>query len=102
MAITAAFGTTSRNNASCLDSQDTGVKENTGDIAARSVESGYEAELDWVVAGREDDRYRRSCRLGRNSCGVPAGDNHDAPTANLYRPPVLAFDQPDFPPTGIR
>jgi hypothetical protein len=38
----------------------------TGDIAARPVETGDEAELDRVAAAYEDDRDLRSRRLGYN------------------------------------
>src|SRR5262245_13454647 len=38
-------------------------KRDTGDIAARSVEAGDEAELNRVAAACEDDRDRRSRRL---------------------------------------
>ena len=38
----------------------------TGDVAARPVEAGNEAELDRVTAACEDDRDRRSRRLGCN------------------------------------
>ena len=41
-------------------------KRDTGDIAARSIETGDEAELDRVAAAYEDDRDRRSRRLGYN------------------------------------
>src|SRR5215813_12211463 len=39
-------------------------KRDTGDIAARPVETGNEAELNRVAAACEDDRDRRSRRLG--------------------------------------
>src|SRR5262249_41743196 len=38
----------------------------TGDVAARPVETGDEAELNRVAAGGEDDRDRCSRRLGYN------------------------------------
>src|SRR5262245_63105927 len=41
-------------------------KRDTGDIAARPVETGDEAELNRVGAACEDDRDRRSRRLGYN------------------------------------
>src|SRR5262245_34203460 len=41
-------------------------KRDTGDIAARPVETGDEAELNWVGAACEDDRDRCSRRLGYN------------------------------------
>src|SRR5262249_37376165 len=41
-------------------------KRDTGDIAARPVETGDEAELNRVGAAGEDDRDRRSRRLGCN------------------------------------
>ena len=41
-------------------------KRDTGDIAARPVETGDEAELNRVAAACEDDRDRRSRRLGYN------------------------------------
>src|SRR5215813_11523792 len=42
----------------------TSDKRDTGDIAARPVETGDEAELNRVAAACEDDRDRRSRRLG--------------------------------------
>ena len=39
---------------------------NTGDVAARPVETGDEAKLNRVAADYEDDRDRRSRRLGYN------------------------------------
>jgi hypothetical protein len=39
------------------------------DVATRPVETGNEAEFDWVATDREGDRYRRCCRLGRNCPG---------------------------------
>ena len=48
----------------------------TGDIAARPVEAGDEAEFDRVAAAYEDDRDRRSRRLGCNCRGgVVRGDH---------------------------
>ena len=44
-------------------------KRDTGDIAARPVEAGDEAELNRVAAACEDDRDRRSRRLGYNCRG---------------------------------
>ena len=41
-------------------------KRDTGDIAARPVETGDEAEPNRVAAACEDDRDRRSRRLGYN------------------------------------
>jgi hypothetical protein len=41
-------------------------KRDTGDIAARPVETGGEAELNRVAAACEDDRDRCSRRLGYN------------------------------------
>ena len=41
-------------------------KRDTGDIAARPIETGDEAELNRVAAACEDDRDRRSRRLGYN------------------------------------
>src|SRR5262249_61816188 len=41
-------------------------KRDTGDIAAWPVETGDEAELNRVAAACEDDRDRRSRRLGYN------------------------------------
>src|SRR5262245_22228076 len=41
-------------------------KRDTGDIAARPVETGDEAELNRVAAACVDDRDRRSRRLGYN------------------------------------
>jgi hypothetical protein len=41
-------------------------KRDTGDIAAGPVETGDEAELDRIAAACEDDRDRRSRRLGYN------------------------------------
>ena len=41
-------------------------KRDTGDVAARPVETGDEAELNRVSAACEDDRDRRSRRLGYN------------------------------------
>jgi hypothetical protein len=37
----------------------------TGDVAARPVEAGDEAELNRVASAYEDDRHRRGCGLGR-------------------------------------
>jgi hypothetical protein len=46
----------------------------TGDVAARPVEAGDEAELDRIAGGYEDDRDRRSRRLAtiaeRVSCAA--------------------------------
>src|SRR5262245_31916082 len=42
------------------------AKRDTGDIAARLVETGDEAELNRVAAACEDNRDRRSRRLGYN------------------------------------
>ena len=41
-------------------------KRDAGDISARPVETGDEAELNRVAAACEDDRDRRSRRLGYN------------------------------------
>ena len=41
-------------------------KRDTGDIAAGPVETGDETKLNWVEAACEDDRDRRSRRLGYN------------------------------------
>ena len=41
-------------------------KRDAGDIAARPIETGDEAELNRVAAACEDDRDRRSRRLGYN------------------------------------
>src|SRR5947209_6415750 len=48
----------------------------TGDIATRPVEACDEAEFDRVAADREDDRYRRSCRLGCNCRGGLGRSDH--------------------------
>ncbi len=45
-----------------------GEEGNAGDIASGPVESCHEANLHRVVAGREHDGNRRSCRLGRVRC----------------------------------
>src|ERR1700756_4763819 len=59
-----------------------GLEEHTGDIACRPVEAGYKAKLDWVVASREYDRYRRSCRLGCQRCSVATAYDHCAAMLN--------------------
>jgi hypothetical protein len=41
-------------------------KRDTGDIAARPVKTGDEAEFNRVAAACEDDRDHRSRRLGYN------------------------------------
>jgi hypothetical protein len=43
-----------------------GNEGDTGDVAARPVEAGDEAELDRIASAYEDDRDRRSRRLGYN------------------------------------
>src|SRR5262245_30114681 len=53
----------------------------TGDVAARPVETGDEAELNRVAAGYEDDRDRRSRRLGYNCRGDVMRSDHRHLTA---------------------
>src|SRR5262249_25436280 len=48
----------------------------TGHVAARPVETGNAAELNRVAAGCEDDRDRRSRRLGRNCRGGVTRSDH--------------------------
>src|SRR5262245_47764049 len=48
----------------------------TGDVAARLVETGDEAELNRVAAGYEDYRDRRSRRLGYNCRGDVMRSDH--------------------------
>src|SRR6516165_7881038 len=55
---------------------------NAGDIASGPVESCHEANLHRVVAGREHDGNRRSCRLGGVRCRFAAGYDYSALTAN--------------------
>ena len=45
------------------------------DIARRPAEAGYEPEIHRVIAGREDDRYRRGCGLGRQRRRAIRGDH---------------------------
>src|SRR5947209_2017287 len=56
-------------------------KRDTGDIAARPVETGDEAELNRVAAAYEDDRDRRSRRLGYDCRGKVMRSDHRHLTA---------------------
>src|SRR5215470_14919563 len=53
----------------------------TGDVAARPVEGGDEAKLNRIAAGYEDDRDRRSRRLGYNCRGGVMRSDHRHLTA---------------------
>src|SRR5215831_2015591 len=58
----------------------------TGDVAARPVETGDEAELNRVAAGYEDDRDRRSRRLGYNCRGdIMRSDHRYLPAYQIGR-----------------
>ena len=65
MAIVVALGTSWRSSSSRFAPNVGGEKAHAGDVAARPVEAGDEAVRDRVAAGREDDRHRRGCGLGR-------------------------------------
>jgi hypothetical protein len=54
----------------------------TGYVAARPVETGNEAEFDRVAAACEDDRDRRSRRLGCNCRGCVMRCDHCHLTAD--------------------
>src|SRR5262245_40757074 len=76
----------------------------TGDVAAWSVEAGDEAKLNRVTAGCEDDRDRRSRRLGYNCRrGVMRSDHRHLtayqigcevgqPVVLVLRPAILDHD----------
>ena len=58
-------------------------KDHARDVAARPVEAGDEAVLDRVAPGREDDRYRRGCGLGRER-RIAVPDDHGHRPANQF------------------
>jgi hypothetical protein len=69
-----------------------------GNIAARSVEAGNEANFHRVLGGREDDRNRRGCPLGgeRRRC-AKRGDHGDLTTHQigcLLRQPIIVALRP--------
>jgi hypothetical protein len=72
------------------------------DVAARPVETGNEPATDWIGNGREDNRYCRSCCLGRHGRNVAAGreDHSDATADQLSgqprQPLILIFGPAEF------
>ena len=81
MAIVVALGTSWRSSSSRFAPNTPLKKTHARDVAARPVEAGDEAVPDRVAPGREDDRHRRGCGLGRERRnGVP--DDHGHRPAN--------------------
>ena len=74
-----------------------GQSGDAGDVAARPVEAGDEAELDRIAAGLEHDRNRRGRRLGREAgSGAAGGGDHGNRPADQFggqrrQPIVLAL-----------
>ena len=68
-----------------LRPQHAAEKADARDVAARPVEAGDEAVPDRVAAGREDNRYRRGCGLGRERRIVVADDHGHRPADQISR-----------------
>ena len=89
----------------------------TGDILARAVVAGDQADFHWIRADREDDRDGRCGGLGRaRRSDVAGGANHGdlevdqlggerrqlaivALAPAIFDPDILAFDETDVPKT---
>src|SRR5262249_11867516 len=83
-----------------LRRQQNGEKAHARDVAARPIEAGDKAELDWVAAGCKDDWPLRGCCLGRQCRSSAAGSNHGHLTMNQIgrhrREPITSAFRPTY------
>jgi hypothetical protein len=98
----AAVGTSSRNSSSCFGPISTFNDVTPGSVAAWSIETGDEPDLDGVDPYLENDRNRRRSSLGRPHCEDTAqrDDHGDVAAGEIGRQcrksTVLVFRPPVF------